>query len=323
MKLFDGLLLALPAGDPPTELRILANGVTETSKGPVLFDAKAGELVMQAFGEHGQDLLPFDVGHGMVNPFSPPDGHKAAGWFRPEVREDGLWASDIEWTEMGESGLRKREFRFFSPALYQDRTSGRVNKLVNIALTNLPATKGQRPLVAHDAGEPQQPARRGNIIMDEFLKLLGVSSEVAGLSRVTELLRTNSELRALTGANDDATALSAVRGLKDESLKLATQVATLQGEKTAAKRDQVIARLSQEGKLPPALHDWAKTQTVESLEAFSAGMPALPVSQSQVPAPAAGGVITLSAEERAVAQQLGLDPQTLIEEKRRQLAAAV
>lgn len=310
------LLLALPEGEPPTELRVLANGVTETTKGPVLFDKKAGELVLAAYAEHGQDLLPFDVGHGMFNPFSPPDGHKAAGWFRPEVRSDGLWASDIEWTEMGDAALRKREFRFFSPALLQERSSGRISQLLNIALTNLPATKGQRPLVAHAAGEPA----RGNTMLEELLKLLGVSTEAAGLSRITELLRLLSELRSATGASDDVAVLAAVRGLKDESVKLAQQVATMQTEKLADQRAGVIARLSQEGKLPPALHPWAQTQTIESLEAFAQGMPALHTTAA-APVPAGGAVVTLSAEEREVARQLGVDPNTILEEKRRAAGA--
>lgn len=316
-----GLLLDITGEEPPTEFRILANGTTETTKGPVVFDNEAGELVMKAFAEHGLDQLPFDVGHGMLNPFSPPSGHKAFGWFKPEVRKDGLWASDIEWLEAGARALRKREFRFFSPAIMLDHDSGRVTQLINIALTNIPATKGQKPLVAHAAGDPPASPARGHT-MEETLKLLGVTSDAAGVTRVTELLRLSTEIRELTGARDDAAALHALRTGKEEALKLAQQIASLEAAQLAAKREGVIARLSQEGKLPPALHAWATTQTIESLELFAQSAPVVAVSQAgAAPAPAEG-VVTLSAEERAVAAQLGLDPQALIDEKRRLSAVA-
>lgn len=143
------LLLAAPTSkELPREVRIFAKGVTATTKGPILFDDDAARLVMGAFADQGRDALPFDVGHGMLSPLSPPDGHKAAGWFKPEVRNGELWASGIEWTEFGANALRRREFRYFSPAVHREPESGRVRELINIALTNIPATKHQAPLVA-------------------------------------------------------------------------------------------------------------------------------------------------------------------------------
>ncbi|APU89280.1 hypothetical protein Rctr16k_21 [Virus Rctr16k] len=143
------VLLAAPTDKaPPKEFRIFARGVTETTKGPILFDDDAAKLVMGAFADQGRDALPFDIAHGMLNPFAPPDAHKAAGWFKPEARGDGLYAAGIEWTELGSGSLRRREFRYFSPAIHRDSESGRVRELINIALTNIPATRHQAPLVA-------------------------------------------------------------------------------------------------------------------------------------------------------------------------------
>ncbi len=259
-----GVLLAIPEGnEPPTEIRVFKNGLTETTKGPVLFDDKAAEAVMAEFQDRGRDALPFDIAHGMLNPFAPPDAHKAAGWFKPEVREDGLYAANIEWTEFGATALRKREFRYFSPAILRDHDSGRVRELINIALTNIPATKHQKPLVAHDA----DPTARSSPMLEQILKALGVHSEAEALSAAVELNNLLAGVLALTGAQNAVAALAIATGWKQSSEALAKRVGELELEGKKIKLDAAIEKLSREGKLPPSLHDWARsTQTAESLE---------------------------------------------------------
>lgn len=321
------VLLAVPAGDPPTEFRIFAKGVTPTTKGPVLFDAKAGTAVLEAFKEQGLDLLPFDVGHGMLSPLSPPDGHKAFGWFKPEVRNEELWATSIEWTERGADALKKREFRYFSPAILRELESGRVRELINIALTNIPATIGQKPLVASKTGA-KPGGERTAMDLEEFLKMLGVRTAAEALSRLTELGMLETSLLSLTGETTRAAAVSKVTNWKAEAATapgLAKRVSELETANTNIERDATIERLSKEGKLEPALHEWAKTQTKASLEMFAKDKKVV------TPGTGAGGgagdgggkgttertdhVVTLSATDLEVCKQLNLDPKKFLEQR--------
>jgi len=325
------VLLAVPAGEPPTEFRIFAKGVTPTTKGPVLFDDKAGAAVLDAFREQGLDLLPFDVGHGMLSPLSPPDGHKAFGWFKPAVLDGELWATSIEWTERGADALKKREFRYFSPAIQRELESGRVRELINIALTNIPATIGQKPLVASKTGA-KPGGERTHMDLEEFLRMLGVRTAAEALSRFTEFSMLETSLLSLTGEPTRAAAVSKVTNWKAEAATattLARRVTELEASTANVERDATIARLSSEGRLQPSLHEWAKTQTKASLELFAAGAQVVTPGASGGGAGSGGGkgttelaeqTVTLSAVDLEVCKQVGMSPTDFLEQRKLELA---
>jgi phage I-like protein len=66
---------------------------------------------------------------------------------------------DIEWTRKATERLKDREYRYFSPTFYHDK--GRITEYVNTALTNLPATKDQEPLVASRSTDHRAPVTAG------------------------------------------------------------------------------------------------------------------------------------------------------------------
>lgn len=132
---------------PPTEFRIFPLGDFASKKGTFTFDKASGESVIAAWQEHGADLA-FDYEHASLSqPGEIAEGAPAAGWFTPEVRDDGLYATNIKWTGRAAEYLKNGEYRYFSPAFAADPDTNRVLRLVNIALTNLPATQDQEPLV--------------------------------------------------------------------------------------------------------------------------------------------------------------------------------
>ena len=133
--------------EPPTEFRIFAAGKNESSKGSVIFDDEAAKRVLADYASQGNELM-IDYDHyaletGMPD---PAQAGKAAGWFNLEVRDGELWAVNVRWTEPAAEALRRREWRYISPAFYTDKN--RVTSLINVALTNLPATKKLQPLMA-------------------------------------------------------------------------------------------------------------------------------------------------------------------------------
>jgi hypothetical protein len=92
---------------------------------------------MDAYRKHGIDLH-VDYEHDM---------RIAAAWFRPEVRSDGLWAVGVKWTPRASDMLRDGEYRYTSPTFGHDADM-RIERVVNVALTNLPATDNQQALMA-------------------------------------------------------------------------------------------------------------------------------------------------------------------------------
>lgn len=87
-----------------------------------------------------------------------PDGLRpAAGWIGGlEVRDDGLWAVDVTWTERARELLRAGEYRYFSPVIYwSDESRGGVAGLGPVALTNDPAMRGVAALAAARGAPPE------------------------------------------------------------------------------------------------------------------------------------------------------------------------
>lgn len=137
---------AVMLGDePPTEFRVLRRGENTTSKGPILFDAKAARSLMAAYEATGRDVM-IDLEHLSLDSDVGAD-RDARGWCRLELRTGELWAVDVQWTPDGEARLREKRQRYVSPAFLED-ADGRPIELVNIALTALPATHHAMPLVA-------------------------------------------------------------------------------------------------------------------------------------------------------------------------------
>jgi phage I-like protein len=302
------LLLKAPEGaNPPPNFIILKKGKTDTTKGTILFDDKSAKDVMAFFSEKGLDQLPIDFNHGMLSIISTPEGSKAAGWFTPSVEDGNLVANDVEWTPMATSALKNREFRFFSPALGMDPETGRVKRLINVALTNLPATNNQTPLVAHDVGADRPPKGQDRGHMSEILKALGAQTEAEAVAMIGRRTGVIALLLSATNAANADDALAQITEWKTEAaeaVKLAEKVRTLETERSNAERAQLIVELNDAGKLPESLHSWAKTQTLDSLKAFGESAPVAAKHTNYEPAD--GKTVVLSDEEVNACRHLGM-----------------
>jgi phage I-like protein len=130
----------------PSEFILFHAGVNDSEKGPVLFDEIAARSVMADYATRGVDLH-IDLEHLSLEPWSPNYDPDARGWGQLEVREGDCWCVNVKWTPDGEKRLSERTQRYVSPAFYVDEFS-RVTKVINVALTGLPATHKTPALVA-------------------------------------------------------------------------------------------------------------------------------------------------------------------------------
>lgn len=178
----------------PTEFLLFKGPLSTSTNGDVIFDAAAAESVREAWLRHWGTLdghnLMIDLDHAAL--FQPSSD--AMGWARldfsrgtPEAPE--LWAVDVRWTEEGARRLRSRTQRFTSPTFTTvpsgEKTPPRVTKLINVALTALPATDGLEALVAasmfaRPAQDPFRPMTRAMDTAVDMVKLaegLGLTPE--------------------------------------------------------------------------------------------------------------------------------------------------
>lgn len=272
----------------PTEICLFRKGTTETTKGQFVCDATAAKFTIDNVVAHyGQPLTNFDYGHSQIGFIQSHEAARSAGWAKLAERDGALWATEIEWTPTARRALLDREYRFFSPTVYRDPETKRLTNLVNVALTNLPATKCQKPIV--------------NSLLENTMPEAQTPAPSAAQTPSTA----PADLAALQASN--AQLLAAVSQLQGQ-LKLAQDgLAAAAAEKSKADKASFIAKLSQDGKLPPALQTWALGQDIAVLEAFAKDAPVIASpGASAPPAAAPSSVASLSAEDREVARQMGL-----------------
>lgn len=302
-------------GSPPSEFRIWKFGENDTLVGKVNLDEKSAKRVMDAFNAHGVDLA-IDYEH---QTFGAADNGKpapAAGWFKPEVRADGLYAANVQWTDEAAGYLKSRQYRYFSPTAMLDAKSRTPVKLMPMALTNWPATRNITPLIARADETPTENT------MKTVLVALGLKAEAdeaeafAAANKLRELERAIFALAGKESAADALGALTAMK-LKAESADVAiAELAKFKADAVAAEKNSLIDAAIKGGVAP------AKRAEIEALE-----LSALKVCLSLLPkaapaavepaadAPAVIAASGLSKEELAVIKTTGLSPEKYLEHK--------
>lgn len=148
--------LAVSLGDGlPTAFRIFRAGWNATEHGRFLFDEQAASTVMAHYRAHEADRM-IDLEHLSLDDQCANYDPDARGWARLELRGGELWAVDVKWTADGETRLRSKRQRYVSPA-FAFSPDRRIKRIVNIAITALPATHGAMPLVAASAQRGRKP----------------------------------------------------------------------------------------------------------------------------------------------------------------------
>ena len=121
---------------------------------------------------------------------------KAAGWIREmEVRPSGIWAR-IEWTGAARAMIRAGEYRYLSPLFTLD-DDNRVDLLLNVALTNMPAFD----LAVAARMKPKENP------MKKLLEALGLkpdAGEADALAALAALKNGKVALAKVAGLADDA-----------------------------------------------------------------------------------------------------------------------
>jgi phage I-like protein len=135
----DGVELG--ANGAPVAFRIWKSGENPTDHGMTVLTPESLAMLLAEQAKRG-NRYSIDFDHASLDVKAPPEARRAAGWFQLGTRDGGdLWAESVEWTDVALSGLTKTppEFRYFSPA-YDQQKDGTVVSLINLALTNNPAT---------------------------------------------------------------------------------------------------------------------------------------------------------------------------------------
>lgn len=288
-------------------------------------DTNGADVV--ALANNQRNPLPIDYEHQIIHSLKNGKEAPSAGWmeyfyFTPQ----GIFA-DVRWTDKAADYIKNGEYRYISAVFAYD-TDGYVRKIFHAALTNTPALDGmEEAMVAASVNLLQEDNPMDKKLLAALCALFALKAD-ASEADITE------KVAALSAAKGDSPVdvldVYAKLAEKEQSVvALSTQVSTpdpakfvpveqvaaLQADFNALKasvetdkKDALITAALSQGKLAPALKDWAQSLSVEALSAYLEKAPAMAALSGE---PQAKGdpeqkVAALSAAESAAAKALGL-----------------
>lgn len=252
---------------------------------------------MAAYDTHGVELA-IDYEHQTLNAETNGKPAPAAGWFKPEVRDDGLYATGVHWTDEAAGYLKSREYRYFSPVALLDAKTRKPTKLLPMALTNWPATKNITSLVAR-ADETSTENTMKTVLVALGLKAEADEAEAfAAVNSQREYVRATFAIAGKDSPSDALGALTALKLKAEQGDAAIGELAKLKADAVASEKKSLIDAAIVGG--VPA----AKRAELEALE-----LSALKVCLSILPkAPA---VVVEKKPEEGGADASGLTPEVL------------
>ena len=300
-------------------------------------DTNGADVV--ALANNQRNPLPIDYEHQIIHSLKNGKEAPSAGWmeyfyFTPQ----GIFA-DVRWTDKAADYIKNGVYRYISAVFAYD-TDGYVRKIFHAALTNTPALDGmEEAMVAASVNLLQEDNPMDKKLLAALCALFALKAD-ASEADITEKVTALSAAKGdspvdvldvyakLAEKEQSVAALSTQVGNPDPAKFVPVdQVVALQADfnalKTSVEADKkealITAALSQ-GKLAPALKEWAESLPVEALSAYLEKAPAMAALSGE---PQAKGdpeqkVAALSAAEQAAARALGMTEAEFMAEHKEQ-----
>lgn len=303
-------------------------------------DTNGADVV--ALANNQRNPLPIDYEHQILH--SQQNGKEApsAGWmeylyFNPQ----GIFA-DVRWTDKAAEYIKNGEYRYISAVFAYD-TNGYVRKIFHAALTNNPALDGMDEVMVAASvqllNQQKEKPEMDKKLVEALCALFALkanASEAEITEKVTALSAAKGDSQVavldvyakLAEKEQSVAALSTQVGNPDPAKFVPVeQVAALQADFNALKasvetdkKEALITAALSQGKLSPALKDWAQSLSVEALSAYLEKAPAMAAlsGEPQAKTDPDQNVVALSAAEQAAARALGMTEAEFIKEHKEQ-----
>lgn len=301
---------AQPGGDG-VWMRLIPSGTFKLRDGRGPFNAgdraELQRIVDRTVAHLGATELMVDYDHQAVFGAIPNVGGRAeaAGWIKQlEVRDDGIWGL-VDWTADAAAKIAAKAYRYISP-LFTSNKAGRVGRLANVALVNMPALDLTAVAAASKLLIEREPDD-----MNAIAKALGLADGASSDAILAALNDRHVKIAAAAGLKADASldaivtavaaavagmgTIAAAAGLEagagaDEVVaamarsvpmamvtELQSQVKTLTEKLDSKDVEDVVSAAVAEGKIPPANEAWARNYAKADLDGFKAFVANAPV----------------------------------------------
>lgn len=331
-------------GQPTQRIQLLPVGRIELrdGRGPYRLDqGDAGRVIDATRQLLGRQDMVVDYDHQHF--FGVKDGvgaqAPAAGWIKPDsirAEADGIWA-DVAWTPAAQAKLAAREYRYVSPLFHFDPKTMAVVAIANASLTNVPAIESLAAAATATTKEPTnmtyakiaaalglaEDATEDDIMAKIAAMIEGAQPAAAAAAAQTALAAAAGRFGLAATATVDE--LIAAAAAKPDPAKFVPADALADLQKTVSaladgKAEGVVAAAMAEGKVAPALKDWALDYAKRDLPGFQGWLGKAPVILDPAKVidtvAAAAGQDGLTEAERSAAKMLGLTAEQFLKTKK-------
>lgn len=309
---------------PPAEFRIFKSGANTSRKGSFKFSGDGAKECLERISEFGADY-PVDYNHAMFRAHSaadPASEGRAAGWFKPEVRNGELWATEVQWTKEAADRLLSKEYKYISPA-FNRNAKGEICELLNVALTNVPALNGLSPLMASQR-ELFETLPNEEKMLEKILTLLGLKSEATETEVESKIKSLTSGVESVLLATGTKTSIEAIETIEllsksvsvltAEADELKKKLAEADAEKKAVEVDAMLDSAKREGKITPAQAEAIRTKGIEDVGFLKVFLSSATKQTPGAVTEKAKGSMTASDEHRKIAKVMGIPVETLLKD---------
>lgn len=288
---------------------------TEPRDGAWKIDAAIAQRVIAAIAARKTPTV-IDYEHQTLLAEANGQPAPAAGWFTQAAWREGqgLFATDVQWTERAKQMIAAGEYRYFSPVIAYDARTGEVTDILMGAITNMPGIDGMQDVMLRAAARFNLSQQEN--IMSELLKQLLTALSLPETTTEADAIAACAALKAKADkAGELETQVAALKAHTPDPAKYApisamqelqTKVATLSAQITKRDLDELIEAALRDGKLLPAQENWARELGATNIAALKSyvetaqALPALRGTQSggKGPGVAAAGDVVAAAKAK-------------------------
>lgn len=277
------------------------------------------ESVVENFRQLGRDL-PIDIEH--ASELKAPKGEPAPaiGWVDMiEARNGEIWGQ-VQWTAAGQSMIEERAYRYLSPVIMYQPTSGIISGVRSVAVTNQPNFR----LPALNREEGDSPSKEDGM----WKKVLTALALPESATEDEAVVKINGLQGSLTAAMNRAESPSlekfVPRADYDAALSKATNAEqtlnTIKTEQLETAINSAIDQALNDGKITPATTDYHRAQCrqdggLDRFTAYCAAAPVIAGASGLDNKKPEGEQKALNAQEKEVCAALGISEEDYLKSR--------
>lgn len=303
------LEIPVAGGLVPEWVKLLPSGSVLGRDGRAWNNSSPGAILI-SFKNTPIDL-PVDVEHSTELKAPQGEPAPAVGWVKElSDRQGEIWGR-VEWTESGMNMIGGKAYRYLSPVIIYNRSTGVIVGLTSVGLTNRPNLN--LPALNHNGWS--DPSKEEPIMLKAVLTALGLPEDATEADVIAKIKALKSDLAsANNSAENPSLAKFVPRADYDAALTRATNaeqsMQAITNQQLETSIGVAINQALKDGKITPATVDYHQAQCRQEggLERFAAFCQAAPViggvSGLDGKAPGDNGT-AMNSEELKVAAMFG------------------